>query len=119
MPPPMQQLCAAARMFLKVLLHVHPLLFPRYMKEHTALALGIVAVLIVAIVMATKQLGCSTARGYQPSQPRTLWHSGFAHLDRGRRMGSPRSAQSPTYMLGAKLYHAGCCVACLHASSQS
>ncbi|CAE7633481.1 unnamed protein product [Symbiodinium necroappetens] len=31
-----------------------------YMKEHTALALGIVAVLIVAIVMATKRLGFST-----------------------------------------------------------
>ncbi|CAE7198928.1 unnamed protein product [Symbiodinium sp. CCMP2592] len=91
-----------------------------YMKEHTALALGIVAVLIVAIVMATKQLGCSTAHVCQHSkEPRTLWNSGFAHLDRGRRMGSPRSAQSPTYMLGAKLYHAGCCVACLQASSQS
>lgn len=35
------------------------------MKEHTALALGIVAVLIVAIVMATKLLERNTASGYE------------------------------------------------------
>lgn len=33
------------------------LLFPRYLKEHTAVALGIVAVVVVAIVALTKQLG--------------------------------------------------------------
>ena len=55
----------AARPSLKLLFRVHPVPLPRYMKEHTALALGLVAVLIVAIVMATKLLELNTASGYE------------------------------------------------------